>query len=127
MTNKHGILSFKSIKPDFLDKHLLYIHSKADDIWVDTFTKIFEYMFLKAQTKIEIKKFAPDAIDFTVGNNMTSRDLIRPLTVVIKMQVGEKVKSVRSADGQTEKAWVCATDKLCVDVDAFNQNIHVQW
>lgn len=127
VTTRRGILSFKSITPVFLEKHLSYIHSKSDDVWVDTFTKVFEYMSLRAQTKIETKAFTSDSVDFVLHNDKMQKKLSLPLTVIIKTATGGSVKSVSSADGHMLKGWVCATDNLCIDVDSYDQNIHVQW
>ena len=67
---KGGILSFKSFTPLFLEKHLAYIHSKSDDIWVDTFSNVFEYLRLSEQTKIEIKGLSDGSADFVLhGRN----------------------------------------------------------
>ena len=126
VTTKHGLLSFKSITPDFLDKHLSYIHSQSSDIWVDTFTKIFEYMFQRSQTTIEIRSNANSAVDFVMHNNKEGVKLSSPMTVVVKMPAGENVKSARSADGHALKAWVCGIDQTCVDVDVYDQEIHLQ-
>ena len=127
VTNKASMRSFKSITPAFLDSYLSYIHSRSDDIWVDTFSNIFEYLFARSQTKIETKNFISHSIDFVLHNDTPGKKLSEPLTVVITTGEGTSVRSAQSADGHALKAWSCAADKICVDVDSYDQNIHVQW
>jgi hypothetical protein len=127
VTDKPGMRSFKSITPAFLETHLSYIHSKSDDIWVDTFSNVFNYMSLRAQTKIETKSFTDNSIDFILHGNNVKGQLTVPLTVVIKTQAGVSLKSVQGADGRNLKAWPCGADKLCVDADSYDEKIHVQW
>jgi hypothetical protein len=119
--------SFKSITPDFLEAHLAYIHSRSEDVWVDTFSNVFEYMSLRARTKIKTKVFTEDSIDFVLHSDKSEGKLSIPLTVVIKIETGVSVKSASSADGHALKAWSCATDQVCVDADSYDDNIHVQW
>jgi peptidoglycan/xylan/chitin deacetylase (PgdA/CDA1 family) len=118
--------SFKSITPDFLEAHLAYIHSKADDIWVDTFSHVFEYLLLRTKTKVKISHFTSDTIDFVLHQDGPQVKLSVPLTVIIKTEAGASFQSATSADGRALKAWVCAADKLCIDVDSY-ENVHVQW
>ena len=59
ITANHGQYSFKPIDPSLLDAHLSYIHSKSNDIYVDTFSNVFEYLKLRHNTKIKIKNFSP--------------------------------------------------------------------
>ena len=48
---KRSMRSFKSITPAFLEAHLAYIHSRSDDVWVDTFSNVFEYLYLTRSYK----------------------------------------------------------------------------
>ena len=127
VTEKHGILSFKSITPAFLENHISYIHSRSNDIWVDTFTNVFEYLHLRSQIKIETKDFSLDSTDFTLHNNASSKKPLLPLTVVLKAPDGENIKSAKATSSHNLKAWSCDTDRLCVNVDSYDENIHVQW
>jgi len=127
VTDKVSMRSFKSITPAFLEEYLAYIHSKSDDVWVDTFSNIFGYMARRAQSTIEVKGSGENFIDFVLHNDKSQGKLFMPLTVVIKSPEGSNVKTARSADGQSVKAWPCGTEKLCVDVVSFDTNIHVQW
>ncbi len=126
VTLKQGILSFKSITPSFLAAHLSYIHSKSDEVWVDTFSNVFEYMSLRAQTKIETKSFTADSIDFVLHHDKQQK-MSEPLTVVVKTPEGSKVKSAVEEGAHALKVWSCAADKLCVDVDSYEKNVHVEW
>jgi len=127
VTDKASMRSFKSITPEFLESYLSYIHSRSDDVWVDTFSNIYEYLFARSQTKIETRNFTAHSIDLVLHGNMPGTKLSAPLTVVIATQGGTTPGSAQSADGHTLKAWVCAADKLCVDVDSYDQNIHVAY
>ena len=127
VTTKHGLLSFKSITPAFLENNLSYMHSKGNDVWVDTFTKIYEYMHLRAKTNIEIKEASADATDFVLHSVLPGEKLSSSLTVIIKIPAGNSFKSASRADGKTLKTWDCADSKLCLDVDSYDQNIHVLW
>ena len=127
VTEKRSMRSFKSITPEFLEAYLSYIHSKSDDIWVDTFSHVFEYLSLRSHTTIETKTFGADSIDFVLKADEPQAQLSEPLTVVIKTEMGEGVRSAKAGDGHALKAWSCAPDKICVDVDAYDKNIHVQW
>jgi len=124
---KRSMRSFKSITPAFLESYLSYIHSKSEEVWVDTFSNVFEYMSLRLQTTIETKEFNEDSFDFVLHNNDVKTKLSRPLTVVIKTGTGNSLKSASGADGHALKAWACATDSICVDVDSYDENIHVQF
>jgi hypothetical protein len=124
---KRSMRSFKSITPDFLEGYLSYIHSKSDDVWVDTFTGVFDYLSLRSRTKIETKSFTQDSIDFVLHHDQAPEKLSMPLTVIIKTEQGVHVLSATASDGHTIKAWPCELDKICADVDAFEENIHVQW
>jgi hypothetical protein len=127
VTEKRSMRSFKSITPDFLEKHLSYIHEKSDDVWVDTFSHVFEYMAQRKQADIETKDSTANSIDFLLHANTPKAKLTVPLTVVVKTQAADNVKSVTTADGRQLKAWPCGPEKLCVDVDSFNDTIHVVW
>ena len=127
VTTKRGILSFKSITPSFLEAHLAYIHSRGDDIWVDTFSNVFEYMSLRARTKIQTKAFTEDSIDFVLRSDKTEGILSEPVTVAIKVEKQAVLKSATGSDGRVLKEWVCAPSLVCVDVDKYDDNIHVQW
>jgi tetratricopeptide (TPR) repeat protein len=127
VTTKRGILSFKSITPSFLDKHLAYIHSKSDDVWVDTFTHVFEYMRLRSATTIETQAFSDGSADFVLRTDSPVKKLLLPLTVVLKTPEGAKLISVHTAAGHKIWTWSCAVDRLCVDVDAYDDPIHVEW
>jgi len=127
VTEKRSMRSFKSITPEFLESYLSYIHSKSDDIWVDTFSNVFEYMSRRAQTKIETKSSADHSIDFVLHNDNPQAKLSAPLTVIVKTAAGASMSSASAADGHALKSWSCASDKLCVNVDAYEENVHVQW
>ncbi len=127
VTNKASMRSFKSITPEFLESYLSYIHSKADDVWVDTFSNVFNYMSLRAQTRIETKSFTADSLDFVLHNDKSQEKLSRPLTVVVETQEAASVKSAGTSKGHALKAWSCATQELCIDVDSYDENVHVQW
>ena len=127
VTLKRGILSFKSITPALLEAHLAHIHSRSDDVWVDTFSDVFEYMSLRARTKIETKTFTEDSIDLVLHSGKPEGKLSEPVTVVIKTEAGVSLGSASGADGHILKAWACAADELCVDADAYEKTIHVQW
>ena len=92
VTTKRGILSFKSITPDFLETHLAYIHAKSDDVWVDTFSHVFAYLSQRAQTKIEVKDVAVGSAEFILHNGASGTKLSSPLTVVLKTQAGSQDK-----------------------------------
>jgi len=127
VTNKASLRSFKSITPEFLESYLSYIHSRSDEVWVDTFSNIFEYMFLRSQTKIETKNFTANSIDLVLRNSVPGTKISIPLTVVVRVPNPTDGESALTTDGHKLKAWSCAADKLCVDVDSFDENIHVQW
>ena len=125
ITAKPGPFSYKPIDPVLLDAHLSYIHAKLNDIYVDTFTHVFEYMRYRKLTTIEIKGFSSNSADFVLHGNIPGKKLTRSLTVVLKMNVGAAV-SAQTESGHKLKTWVCAVDRLCVDVDSYDENIHVQ-
>jgi len=127
VTTKHGILSFKSITPSFLDRHLAYIHAKSDDVWVDTFSNVFEYLRLRYETRIETKAFSDGSAEFVLRTDSPVKKLILPLTVILNTSDGAKLLSVHTAAGHKIWAWSCAADKLCVDVDAYDDAVHVEW
>ena len=79
------------------------------------------------KTTIETKGFTVNTIDFVLRNKGQKDKMSLPLTVAVKTETGASVALASSADGHALKAWPCATDKLCIDVDSFDQNIHVQW
>ena len=126
ITANPGQYSFKPIDPSLLDAHLTYIHSKSNNVYVDTFSHVFEYLKLRLNTKINIKNFTTNSADFILYADTPEGKLTRPLTVVLKAQVGPGVSALTS-DGRKLKTWVCDVDKLCVDVDSNYENIHVQW
>ena len=126
VTQIKSMRSFKSITPDFLDKNLAYIHSKSDEVWVDTFSNIFDYMVLRSHTTVETKSFSRDSIDFVLHNNALKEKLSVPLTVAVNIEAGGNLKSASGADGRALKAWLCAADRFCVDVDSYDENIHVK-
>ncbi|MDE2027989.1 MAG: polysaccharide deacetylase family protein [Candidatus Omnitrophica bacterium] len=126
VTTKYGLLSFKSITPSFLEKHLAYIHSKSDDVWVDTFSHVFEYMAARAHTTIEVKNFDVNTIDLILHSNRLRASLPLPLTVIVKTKDTTGVKSVIQ-NGQALKSWACAADRLCFDAAAYDSDIRVTW
>ena len=126
ITANPGPASYRPINPSLLDAHLSYIHSKSKDIYVDTFSHVFEYLRLRVNTKIDIKSFSTNSADFALHSDIPGKKLTRPLTVVLKAHVGANV-SAQAANGRKLKMWSCAIDKLCVDVDFYDENIHIQW
>ena len=110
-----------------MEKNLAYIHSKGNDVWVDTFSKVFNYEFLRSQTSIETKAIDLNSVDFVLHSNDTKEKLLIPLTVMIKEQDGQGAVSAQALDGHALKAWSCASDKWCVDVGAYDQQVHVSW
>jgi len=127
VTKKHGLLSFKSITPDFLESHLAYIHSRSNDIWVDTFSHVFEYMDLRHRTIIETKSYSEGSADFILRNDSPGKKILFPVTVILKTQNEAITASSHSSEGRKLLTWSCGSNKLCVDVDSFNENIHVEW
>jgi len=127
VTEKTSMRSFKSITPEFLEAYLSYIHSRSDDVWVDTFSNVFEYMSLRSRTTIETKALTADSVDFVLHNNGSKEKLSVPLTVIVKTGPGFSGPSASGPDGHVIKAWGCGTDKLCVDVDSYDENIDIKW
>jgi len=127
VTDRKTMRSFKSITPEFLESYLNYIHSKSDQVWVDTFYHVFEYMSERAHTTIDTKSFTDHSMDFILHSDQNQATMARPLTVIVKMPAGVKIESAQSSGGHRLKAWACAQDKVCVDVDAYDENIHLQW
>jgi len=128
VTDKISMRSFKSITPEFLDQNLSYIHSKTDDVWVETFSHVFEYLARRKNTTIETTTSGNNSVDFILHAAKPEK-LPQPLTVVIKTPAGSTLSSASAAatDGHQLKAWNCETDKICVDVDAYEEGVHLQW
>ncbi len=124
---KRSMRSFKSITPAFLESYLFYIHSKSWDIWVDTFSNVFEYMAARAHATLETKSTTDHSIDFVLHNDKLQAKPPVPLTVVLKAAAGATIKADGGADGHALKAWACDVDEICVDVDTYEENIHLQW
>ena len=127
VTDKASMRSFKSITPEFLETYLSYIHSRSADIWVDTFSNIFEYMLLRSQTKIETKNATANSIDLVLHNNKPGAKISIPLTVVVQVPDPADGASALTADGHKLKAWSCDVGKLCVDVDTYDEDFHVAY
>jgi peptidoglycan/xylan/chitin deacetylase (PgdA/CDA1 family) len=127
VTDLKSMRSFKSITPKFLEDYLAYIHSKNDEVWVDNFSNVFNYMSERTQTVVETKAFTEISVDFVLHNDKSKERLTAPLTVMVRMPAGMNVKSALTDDGRTLKVWPCATERLCVDVDAYDENVRVQW
>jgi len=127
VTDMKSMRSFKSITPAFLETHLAYIHSKEDAVWVDTFSRIFEYLSLRKHASIQNKSFSNDSADFVLHNDSPGIKLSYPLTVVLKVKGKVNVKSAQTASHHQLKVWSCDINQLCVDVDSYNDNIHVEW
>ena len=121
-----GMLTFKSVPSSFLETNLSYIYSKSKNIWVDTFSKVFEYLSLRSHTKIEIKNSSKNSVDFILHNN-TDKELSTPLTIVLKTPTGKNLKVAQAADGHMLKAWYCDFNKLCVDINTYDKNIHIEY
>ncbi|MBF0491022.1 MAG: polysaccharide deacetylase family protein [Candidatus Omnitrophica bacterium] len=127
----HGILvkgrpSFKSMTEEFLNAHLGYIHSKLDDVWIDTFATIAKYQSLRGQTKVEVKNLKGRSADFILHNPSVPKGASR-LTVVLKTESADSVKSATTAGGRRLKAWSCDAKALCVNVDSYEENIHLEF
>lgn len=127
VTDRRSMRSFKSITPAFLETNLAYIHSKANDVWLDTFTHVFDYLARRSQTKIEVKNTNDNSVDFALHTDKPQEDINLPMTVVIKVPGGSSLKTAVEQSGGSLKAWACAANKLCVDVSVFDKNVHVEW
>ena len=115
VTEKRSMRSFKSITPEFLESYLSYIHSKSDDVWVDTFSNVFEYMSRRLQTKIETKSFTENSIDFVLHNDKAQGKIIHSFNSGRKKYKREsRVKSASSADGHALRAYGLALRISCV-------------
>ncbi|MBF0570026.1 MAG: polysaccharide deacetylase family protein [Candidatus Omnitrophica bacterium] len=123
-----GGKSYKPLTSSLLDAHLSYIRSKSNDVWVDTFSKVFEYLSLRSQTEIEVRDQTADAVDFILHNKGPEKDFSAPLTVALRMKdPGSVVRSAKTADGQALKAYSCGSGYSCVDVGSSEKNVHVEW
>lgn len=126
ITNVRSMRSFKSMTPAFLDNYLAYLHSKSKEVWVDTFSHVLDYMSERKNTSIEIKSAFADTVNFVLRSKADVK-LKMPLTVLVKVPAGAAVKSAKTEGGRALKAWPCARQRLCVDADAYNETIHLQW
>jgi len=76
--------------------------------------------------KIEVKTFSDNSIDFVLHGDKPDEKLTVPVTVTLKTEPGSYLKSAIGANGHVLKAWVCGVNLFCVDVDAYENIIHVQ-
>ena len=76
--------------------------------------------------KIEAKTFSDNSIDFVLHSDKPDEKLTVPVTVTLKTEPGSNLKSAIGANGHVLKAWVCGVNLFCVDVDAYENIIHVQ-
>jgi len=79
-----------------------------------------------SHTKIESKTLSDNSIDFVLHSDKPDEKLTVPVTVTLKTEPGSNVKSATGANGHVLKAWVCGVNLFCVDVDAYENIIHVQ-
>lgn len=126
ITANPGVMSYKPIDPSVLDEHLSYIHSKLNDIYVDTFSHVFEYLQVRHKTRLEIRGFSSNSAEFVLRGGIFKEKLSIPLTVVLKAHAQGNM-SAQTQDGKKLYVWSCAIDQLCVDVSSYDQNILVQW
>lgn len=125
VTKKRTMRSFKSITPELLEGNLAYIHSKSDEIWVDTFYHVFNYLQERAQSTVETKTFSINSVDFILHRAGTEK-LSIPLTVVVKIPQG--VNNIHAQeDGHQLKAFICGPDQACVDVNTPEQLVHLSY
>ena len=76
--------------------------------------------------KIESKTFSDNSIDFVLHSDKPDEKLTAPLMVTLKTEPGSNLKSAIGANGHVLKAWGCGVNLFCVDVDAYENIIHVQ-
>ncbi len=76
--------------------------------------------------KIEAKTFSDNSIDFVLHSDKPDEKLTVPVTVTLKTEPGSNLKSAIGANGHALKSWVCGVNLFCVDVDAYENIIHVQ-
>ena len=76
--------------------------------------------------KVEAKTFSDNSIDFVLHSDKPDEKLTAPVTVTLKTEPGSNLKSAIGANGHVLKAWVCGVNLFCVNVDAYENIIHVQ-
>jgi len=75
---------------------------------------------------IKAKTFSDNSIDFVLHSDKPDEKLTIPVTVTLKTEPGSNLKSAIGANGHVLKAWICGVNLFCVDVDAYENIIHVQ-
>ena len=81
---------------------------------------------VSSHPKIEAKTFSDNSIDFVLHSDKPDEKLTIPVTVTLKTEPGSNLKSAIGANGHVLKAWICGVNLFCVDVDAYENIIHVQ-
>ncbi len=126
--DQRGADHYKPMSVDFLDKHLAYISSRAQDIWVDTFYNVFEYLALRKDATVERKDVTPTLADVVVHCHSDGKVLPQPLTVVLGVaEAAPRGVSARSPGGAALRSWPCAEKSVCVEVNVCETPVNVSW
>ncbi|MBF0331861.1 MAG: polysaccharide deacetylase family protein [Candidatus Omnitrophica bacterium] len=124
----HSKKSYKPLTKDFVSTHLAYIKARQDDIWVDTFSAVANYLMIRKGTQVARKDIADGRAQVVLTSGVGMNDFAVPLTVVLKVKPAAPGNiSATTADGKSLKAWNCGDAQICVDVSVVGQPVNITW
>lgn len=123
-----GEKNYKPVTVDFLNDHLSYIRSRSDDVWVDTFGNVFDYLSQRRKVTVEKKRLDALGAEFVLrGQDGGARALRIPMTVVLAVKDDVELRSATEGGDKPLKVWMCGAGQVCVDVDEIGRNIRLEW
>ncbi len=111
--------------PDVLEDHLIYLRSKQDELWIDTFAQVCRYTMERDAAKLTASTSAGHA-EFTLECSLDPAVFHDPLTVVIPANHPTDVL-VRYQKSGEKPPFEIHSDKILVQVIPSGQPLEVTW
>lgn len=111
--------------PDVLEDHLMYLRSKDDVLWIDTFAHVSRYTLERDAAKLT-GSLSSDHAEFTLACPLDAALFHDPLTIVIPANQATQVEARYKKNGEKIPYEVRA-DKILVQVAPSDQTVEVTW
>lgn len=118
----------RPVTVDFLKTHLADIRSRESEVWVDTCGRVYQYLYARRMSHIEIQEEGARSVSFCLTNALPPAVYSCPLTVVIDASPLRPRKVSAKRQG-TDKPLETKVDgeKIYVSVVAGPEPVSVQW
>lgn len=119
---------FAAISKEDLEKHLKYVSTLKDRIWVDTFANVSKYILERDAARLAIATAQENRVKFTLSCPLDRQLYSCPLTCVVETGSSSLAAgSIRCVQGEKAVPATIAGTRLLVDVVPGSGAVTVEW